>query len=117
MPRSDTDDQIREAKQRRAALLTKRERAQLERAVALLERIHERRCRAMGLHAEQGDDVDDGIAWPAHAGRAYLDELLDGDAHERKQVAKDLERLAFQTWLDSGAPMAELGAIARKGRS
>ena len=56
-------------------MISQRDIAQLRRAQAQLERIHEARCQREGLGSEYADDS---IAWPASRAGVEVSELLDG---------------------------------------
>lgn len=89
--------------------LTKRERAQLERAAALLERYHDRRCAAEQIDPEH-DNYDDDPAWHAIVARTRVDQLLEDDAADVRRKEAQAEHDAFQRALDSGkifAPLVE----------
>lgn len=64
-------------------LLTKLERAQLERARVLLEKIHEESCKALGVSSD--DSLDEPIAAPAKYAEVSVYELLDQDQQERER--------------------------------
>jgi hypothetical protein len=103
---------------RKRALLTKRERAQLQRCAVLLERVYQRRCEALEIEPGYGDEDEDPVAWPAHVSEAYIHALLEGDDDERRWIEREADRLVFQSWLESGEAFAPLArAIGPKGET
>lgn len=109
----ELDSELDRLKARQRALLTKRERQQLERAVVLLGRVYERRCKALGIEPGYGDEDDDHVAWPAHVADAYVSALLEGDEDERRAVSNEAERLRMGVWMESGTAFDGLAAALR----
>ena len=107
-------DQIENMKNLRAGLLTRRELAQLHRAVLLLDRVFARRCVAMGFEPGYGEEDGDEIAWSAAAARARIEMLIDGDDEERKRLGREAERLEFDLLLDGGDVFDKLAAVVEK---
>lgn len=91
--------QLESLKARKNALLTKRERQQLERTQMLLERVYERRCKALDIEPGYGDEDDDPIAWPAKVAEVKVSVLLEGDQLERESIGREVDGLRNRVWL------------------
>lgn len=92
--------------------LTKREYQQLQRAQALLQRYHDRRCAAEQIDADH-EPYDDDPAWHAKVAETRIDELLEEDYRAKQRAEAQAESEAFQRALDSGAIFGE-AAITRR---
>jgi len=82
------------------SVATKRELEQLKRALALVNRIHARRCKAESMDHDYGEDQDDYVAWPAACAEAQLNELIGGIEHAWVREESERKTAAFDTWLE-----------------
>lgn len=69
------------------AFLTVREKAQLGRAMTLLQRYHDRRCTAEKIDPEH-DDYDGDPAWQAKMSETWISELIEDDDRERHRLRR-----------------------------